>query len=293
MIAYPEISPEIFSIGPITLRWYGTMYVLGFIFALHILKARIRNGFLRVQMEQADTYITYVVLGMLVGARLTYVFVYNWEYYSLHLGEIFAIWSGGLSFHGAMVGMIAASWFYARRYNEKFHSVLDTLAIGAPMGLFFGRIGNFINAELYGRATDLPWAMIFPTDPTKTPRHPSQIYQAFTEGLLLLALLVVVQKVLLKKGKLKDGMLGATFVAGYGVFRFFVEYTREPDPQLGLLLGGHFSMGQILCLMMIAASVLQFIYVCKTQELKNPQPLRGENVPKANWFERLLSPWVA
>lgn len=293
MIAYPDISPEIFRIGPIALRWYGMMYVLGFVVAFHILRARIRKGYFRVPVEAADSYITYVVIGMLLGARLTYVFVYNWEYYSLNWGQIFAVWSGGLSFHGAMLGMIAASWFYARRYGEKFHSVLDTLAIGAPIGLGLGRIGNFINAELYGRVTDVPWAMVFPTDPSKLPRHPSQLYQSFTEGILLFFVLVFVQKFLHKRNKLKDGMIGATFVAAYGVFRFFVEYTREPDPQLGLLLGGTLSMGQILCLMMIAASVLQFAYVIKTQSLKNPKPLKDGVLPKANLLERCLARWVA
>lgn len=293
MIAFPEISPEIIRIGPIALKWYGMMYVLGFIFAFHILKARIRKGFLRVPYEAADSYITYVVIGMLLGSRLTYVFVYNWHYYSIHPSEILAIWSGGLSFHGAMVGMIVASWLFARRYNESLHSVLDTLAIGSTLGLFVGRIGNFINAELYGRTTDVPWAMIFPTDPTHMPRHPSQLYQSFTEGILLFFLLGLTQKILLKKNLLRDGMLGATFVAGYGLFRFFIEYTREPDPQLGLLLGGNFSMGQILCFIMIVVSVLQYTYVIKTQRLKDPRPLKKEDLPKESWLERVLGRWTA
>lgn len=290
MISYPEISSEIFRIGPIALRWYGLMYVVGFVLGFHILRARIRKGLLRVPMESADSYITHLVVGMLLGARLVYVFVYNWEYFSVHPSEILAVWTGGLSFHGAMIGMVVASAIFAHRHQEKFHSVLDTLAIGAPLALFFGRIGNFINAELYGRETDVAWAMIFPTDPLGLARHPSQLYQAITEGLLLFAVIVVAQKIWLKKGILKDGMLGALFVATYGFFRFFVEYTREPDAQLGLLLGGHFSMGQILCFLMMAVSVFQFLYVIKTQNLKNPKPLK--NPPKANFLERFFEKLV-
>jgi phosphatidylglycerol---prolipoprotein diacylglyceryl transferase len=291
MIPYPNISPEIISFGPFALRWYGLMYVIGFVFGFHILKARIRAGYLKVSMNFADAYITYIVIGMLLGARLVYVFVYNWEYYALHPGEILAIWTGGLSFHGAALGMMFASLFYARRLNVSFHSVLDTLAIAAPIGLFAGRIGNFINAELYGRVSDVPWAMVFPTDPLQLPRHPSQLYQSLTEGLLLFVILCVAQRRLLRSGRLKNGMLGALFVAGYGVLRFFVEFTREPDPQLGLVLGP-FSMGQVLCFLMVAISVLQWIYVEKTQDfvkLCSPK----EALAKPNFLERGLARWTA
>ncbi len=291
MIPYPKISPEIFSIGPLSLRWYGLMYVIGFVVGFHILRARIRQGYLKVSMQYADTYITYIVVGMLLGARLVYVFVYNWEYYSVHPGEILALWSGGLSFHGAALGMLISSWLYARRYGVPLQSVLDALAIGAPIGLFVGRIGNFINAELYGRATDVPWAMVFPTDPLQVPRHPSQLYQGFTEGLLLFVVLCVFQKSLLRRGRLKNGMLAALFVGGYGVLRFLVEFTREPDPQLGLVLGP-LSMGQVLCLIMIVVAIFQWMGVEKTQSVVKPRPM-DEDVPKPNMLERILSRWAA
>lgn len=294
MIAYPKISPDILSVGPITLRWYGMMYVIGFVFGFHILKARIRAGFMKVSLEYADTYITYVVLGMLLGARLVYVFVYNWPHYSENPGEILAVWSGGLSFHGAALGMMLASWLYARNYKVNFLSVLDTLAIASPIGLFVGRIGNFINAELYGRASDVPWAMVFPTDPLQIPRHPSQLYQALTEGALLLLILCLSHKRLLKAKKLKNGMLAAIFVGAYGVLRFFTEFTRQPDAQfaddpnsLGTVLGP-FSMGQVLCFIMIVISIFQWRYVQRTQSLVSPRPLGGEG-PAPNFLER----WMA
>ncbi|MEO5668464.1 MAG: prolipoprotein diacylglyceryl transferase [Bdellovibrionota bacterium] len=294
MIAYPKISPEIFSIGPITLRWYGMMYVIGFIFGFHILKARIRAGYLRVSMQFADTYITYVVIGMLLGARLVYVFVYNWPHYSTHPGEILAVWSGGLSFHGAALGMMIASWLYSKNYKVKLLAVLDTLAICSPIGLFMGRIGNFINGELYGRVTDVPWAMVFPTDPRGLPRHPSQLYQAFTEGVVLLIILCVSNKRLLEKRKLRNGMLAAIFIGAYGVMRFIVEFVRQPDAQfasdpnaLGTVLGP-FSMGQVLCFIMIVIATILWTYSQKTQPLVAPKPMK-EEVEAPNAIERLMA----
>ena len=242
------------------------MYVVGYVLGYHILKARIRKGYHNVPLEEADGYITHIIIGMLLGARLVYVFVYNWDYYSLHPGEILALWSGGLSFHGAMLGMIVASWLYARKYSIPLHSMLDSLAIGAAPALFFGRIGNFINGELYGRPTESWVGMVFPTDPEKLPRFPSQVFQGLTEGLLLFIVLCVLQRIYVNRGKLKHGMVGAWFVAGYGIFRFIVEYTRQPDPQLGYLAGG-LTMGQILCSLMVVASVFQMWHIVKTQKV--------------------------
>jgi len=294
MIPYPKISPEIVTIGPLSLRWYGLMYVIGFVFGFHILRARIRAGFMRVSMQYADTYVTYVVVGMLLGARLVYVFVYNWSYYSMHLGEILALWTGGLSFHGAALGMMIASWLYARNYKVNFLSVLDTLAICSPIGLLVGRIGNFINAELYGRVTDVPWAMVFPTDPQQLPRHPSQIYQSFTEGFLLLLILSLSHKRLFKAGKLRNGMLAAIFVGAYGVMRFIVEFTRQPDAQfasnpnsLGTVLGP-FSMGQVLCFIMVVIAIFQWRHAMKGPLITAPKPVKEEIEPP-NFIEKLVA----
>lgn len=246
MIRYPEISPELISIGPLKIRWYGLMYVLGFFVGFQVLKWRIRQGLFRTSYKDAENYVTYLIVGMLLGARLVYVFVYDWETYSSNLLQIFYIWQGGLSFHGAMLGMVTAGWLYGRSRKMPFYMVSDSFAMTACPGLMFGRIGNFINGELYGRATDVPWAMIFPTDPDRVPRHPSQIYQGLTEGLLLFLVLLWVQRLLLRKGIYKLGYMSATFLMGYGVLRFLTEFTRQPDVQLGFVLGP-FSMGQILC----------------------------------------------
>jgi phosphatidylglycerol:prolipoprotein diacylglycerol transferase len=292
VITFPEISPEIVRIGPLALRWYSMMYVVGFIFAFHILKARIRGGLLKVPMEAADTYIGWLIIGMLLGARLVYVFVYNWDHYSMNPGQILAVWSGGLSFHGAMIGMITASLIFAWRFGAPGYSVLDTLAIGAGPGLFFGRIGNFINAELYGRATDVPWAMIFPTDPEKLPRHPSQLYQGLTEGLLVFFIVCFFQKRALKAGWLRYGQTGNVFVLGYGISRFFVEYTRQPDAQLGFVLGG-LSMGQVLCLLMVVASLVIFWHIAKTQGRVQPKRMPDKSAGgPPNGFERFLARFV-
>lgn len=292
MLTFPDISPEIIKIGPFALRWYGLMYVLGFTFGFHILKARIRKGFFKLPFEYADSYITFLVLGMLLGARLAYVFIYNWPYYSLHPGEIMAVWSGGLSFHGAMVGMIFSSWVFGKKHNIPLHCILDTLAIGAGPALFVGRMGNFINGELYGRVTDSWVAMIFPTDPERLPRFPSQLFQGLTEGICVFLLLSFIHRRLTATGKLKHGMLGAFFVGGYGFFRFFVEFTRQPDPQLGFVLG-IFTMGQVLCALMMIAAVFQYAYVKKTQLTYEPVPSKDKNAPKVNFLEKFFAKFVA
>jgi len=293
MIVFPEISPEIVRIGPLALRWYSLMYVIGFIIGFHTLKARIRAGLLRIPMDAADSLIGWLIVGMLLGARLVYVFVYNSDHYSVTPSQMLAAWTGGLSFHGAMIGMILACLIFAHRHRISGSSVLDTLAIGAPLGLFFGRIGNFINAELYGRASDLPWAMVFPTDPQRIPRHPSQLYQGLTEGLLLFVVLCFIQKRALRSGTLRAGLIGSSFVIGYGVFRFFVEFTRQPDAQLGFVLGS-LSMGQLLCLGMIVAGIVYLAWVLRTQPVIKPEPLKAKAAGAApNWLERTLARWVA
>jgi phosphatidylglycerol:prolipoprotein diacylglycerol transferase len=260
MIAYPNISPEIFSIGFIHLRWYGLMYVLGYMVGFALVKWRIRKGYLTIKLQDAEVFISYYVIGMLLGARIFYALFYNWELYKENPIEILYVWQGGLSFHGAAVGMIVASWLLARRFNRPFLMLADTLAFAASPGLFFGRMGNFINAELYGRPTNVPWAMIFPTDPQHLPRHPSQLYQAFTEGVLLSLILWWLHSYLVKRNKFKHGIIGPVFLILYGTFRFITEFAREPDSQLGLVLGP-FSMGQVLCAIMVLSglAVLGFV----------------------------------
>lgn len=263
MIILPKFSPEVFSIGPLAIRWYSLMYLLGYVVGFQIAKKRIERGLLKITREALDSWITHMVVGMLIGARVFYVVFYNLDYYVDNPSEILMFWLGGLSFHGAAVGMIISSWIFAKKNKITFLSATDTLAITAGPGLFFGRIGNFINGELYGRQTDVPWAMVFPTDPVHLPRHPSQIYQGLTEGLLLWCVLNFIQNKAIREGRFKYGLVGGSFLLGYGFIRFMIEFTREPDAQVGYLFNW-ITMGQILCAAMMIAGIF-VLYKTKSQ----------------------------
>jgi len=260
-IPYPRIPPELLRIGPFALRWYGLMYVVGYIVGIGIARRRVRRGVVPFDERAIDTLVGYLVIGMLVGARLVYVFVYDRAQYAAHPLDAFAIWHGGLSFHGAVLGMVTACILFARRHHLPFWTVADTLALGGAPGLFFGRIGNFINAELYGRATDVPWAMVFPTDPLRVPRHPSQLYEALGEGMVLFLILRTLERHAIRAGWYRPGLLSGVFLVGYGIIRSLIEFTRQPDAQLGFVLGP-FSMGQLLSSLMVAAGlvVLSLVY---------------------------------
>jgi phosphatidylglycerol:prolipoprotein diacylglycerol transferase len=254
-IPYPRISPTLIEFGPLQVRWYALMYIVGFQVGMWLVRRRARRGLFTLPEDHADALAFYLFVGMLIGARLFYATVYQPEIWSRGPFEIFAVWRGGLSFHGAVLGMAVACIAFARRRDVPFLMVADTFAIVAPPGLFFGRIGNFINAELYGRATDVPWAMRFPTDPQRLLRHPSQLYEALFEGLLLGMALWALQRTALARGSYRFGLIAGAFLLLYGIGRFAIEYTREPDAQLGLVLGP-FSMGQVLCLAMMAAGII-------------------------------------
>jgi phosphatidylglycerol---prolipoprotein diacylglyceryl transferase len=261
-IPFPHIPPEIFRIGPIALRWYSLMYVVGYAVGIGIARRRVRRGVVPFTESDVDALVGYLVVGMLLGARLVYVFVYNPAHYAAKPLDAFAIWHGGLSFHGAVIGMVAASVLFARRQRIPFLAVLDTVALSGTPGLFFGRIGNFINAELYGRPTGVPWAMVFPTDPLKVPRHPSQLYEALGEGLVLFLVLRWLERLALRRGWYRPGILAAVFLIGYGVIRFLIEFTRQPDAQLGFVLGP-FSMGQLLSSSMIVLGIVLLLFVTR------------------------------
>jgi phosphatidylglycerol:prolipoprotein diacylglycerol transferase len=253
-IPYPRIPPDIIRVGPFALRWYGLMYVVGYMVGIRIARRRVRRGLMPCAEREIDSLVVYLVIGMLLGARLVYVFVYDPGHYAAHPLDAVALWHGGLSFHGAVLGMAAASALFARRHHVPFWTVADTLALAGAPGLFFGRLGNFINAELYGRPTDVPWAMVFPTDPLRLPRHPSQLYEALGEGVLLFLVLRTLERVAVRGGWYRPGLLAGTFLVGYGVIRFLIEFTRQPDIQLGFVLGP-FSMGQLLSATMIVIGV--------------------------------------
>ena len=258
-IPYPRISPVLFHVGPIAVRWYGVMYLLGYLVGYRIVRARIRHGTVSLTERDLDVLIGYLMAGMLAGARLLYAVVYEPGHYLRDPVEFVRIWHGGLSFHGALIGMTTACVVFARVHHVPFWGVADTLALAGTPGLLFGRIGNFINGELYGRVTTVPWAMVFPADAQQLPRHPSQLYEAIAEGLILFLVLRALEHRGLARGGYRPGMLAAVFLLGYGILRFLLEFTRQPDAQLGLVLGP-FSVGQLLCVAMVVTGVVLLAY---------------------------------
>ncbi len=257
------IDPVIFSVGPLQVRWYGAMYVMGFVLGGLLLKYLSNKKVWPLPAETIDKYVTWLILGMFFGARLAYVFVYNWEYYSVNLADIFSVWKGGLSFHGAVVGMCFSTWLFARSHKVNFYQISDCMAIAGTQGLFWGRMGNFINGELYGRVTESWAGVVFPGG-GPFPRHPSQLYEGVLEGIVLSIAVFIAHR----KQKY-IGLAGAVFVGGYGVMRFIVEFFREPDPQLGYYFS-YFTMGQILCLLMIPVA---FGVYKHSQKYQIPNPV--------------------
>ncbi|MBI9081767.1 MAG: prolipoprotein diacylglyceryl transferase [Pseudodesulfovibrio sp.] len=246
MLNYPQFHPVMISIGPLDLRWYGMMYVLGILSAWLLGRYRASNPWNNWTVGKLDDFITWAIVGVVIGGRFGYVFFYNADFYLANPLKIFAVWEGGMSFHGGLLGVIVASWLFGRLNGLIFMEVGDFIAPLVPPGLFFGRIGNFINAELWGRYTDLPWAMPFP-GAGGLPRHPSQLYEAALEGLVLFAVLWWYSS----KPR-PSGCVGGLFLLGYGTFRFLVEFAREPDAHLGFIALNWLSMGQLLCLPMMA-----------------------------------------
>ena len=267
-LPYPHIPPELIRIGPVAVRWYGLMYVLGFIVGGRLARRRIREGTLPLDEAGLDNFITALFVGMLLGARLVYVTVYDRSLLDSPLSAI-AVWRGGLSFHGAALGMTAACLWAARHYRIPALTLTDTLGLCATPGLALGRIGNFINAELWGRPTDLPWAMVFPTDAAQLPRHPSQLYEMLGEGVLLGLLCWGVERKARRDGWWRPGVGSVCFLVGYGVIRFLIEFTRQPDAQLGFLPGG-WTMGQLLCAIMIAAGLVMAWFVARSPARSTP-----------------------
>jgi phosphatidylglycerol:prolipoprotein diacylglycerol transferase len=259
-IPYPRIPPELFRVGPLAIRWYGVMYLVGYMLGIRIAHRRVRRGIVPFDEQAVDSLVGYLVIGMLLGARVVYVLVYDRAAYAAHPLNVFAIWHGGLSFHGAVLGMVTACLIFARRRGLPFWTIADTLALAGTPGLFFGRMGNFINAELYGRQSNLPWAMVFPTDPLRVPRHPSQLYEALCEGVLLFVILRTLERRSLRAGWYRPGLLAGVFLIGYGVLRFLIEFARQPDAQLGFVLGP-FSMGQLLSSLMIMMGTVVLLLV--------------------------------
>jgi phosphatidylglycerol---prolipoprotein diacylglyceryl transferase len=253
MLVHPNIDPVAFSIGPLAVRWYGLMYLAGFAAAWWLGLRRIGQGRAPITRKQFDDLIFLGVLGVILGGRLGYVLFYKPGHYAANPLEIFAIWQGGMSFHGGLLGVIVAMWLYARRQGVDFLRLMDFLAPLCPLGIAAGRLGNFINGELYGRVTDLPWGMVF-RHAGDAPRHPSQLYQLGLEGLALFALLWW-----FSSNPRPRGQVSGLFLIGYGVFRFIAEFGREPDAFLGLLALG-LTMGQWLSIPMVAVGLALFVW---------------------------------
>lgn len=258
MLTHPQFDPVAIALGPVQIHWYGLTYLLAFGLFLGLAAIRVRRepfagaGWTRQDVEDL---LFWGVVGVIVGGRLGYALFYKPAHYLAHPAEILMVWQGGMSFHGGLLGVIVALALYARRRRRPFLQVMDLIAPCVPTGLAAGRLGNFINGELWGRAADpsLPWAMVFPQSGSAIARHPSQLYQLALEGLLLFALLWWYGR----KPR-PTGQVAAAFLVGYGAMRFVAEYFREPDSFLGLL-ALNMSMGQWLCLPMIAAGVALWV----------------------------------
>ncbi|MGE5088672.1 MAG: prolipoprotein diacylglyceryl transferase [Candidatus Levyibacteriota bacterium] len=254
MLVYPQFDPVAFRIGPFAVRWYGLMYLVGFILFIVLGRRRARTNVLTGwRAIDVDDMLFYGVFGVILGGRLGYVLFYKPLYYLAHPLEIFEVWHGGMSFHGGFIGVLIALWFFARQRGKRWLDVTDFVAPLIPLGLAAGRLGNFINGELVGRPTDLPWGMVFP-QVDQVPRHPSQLYEFGLEGVALFAVLWI-----FASRRRPPGAVSAVFLLGYGAFRFIGEFAREPDSFLGFLALG-LTMGQWLSLPMIVIGVVMLVW---------------------------------
>ncbi|HEJ9486170.1 TPA: prolipoprotein diacylglyceryl transferase [Proteus mirabilis] len=284
-LKFPEIDPVMFSIGPVSLHWYGMMYLVGFVFALWLANRRAAKPNSGWTKNEVETLLYVGFVGVFIGGRLGYVLFYNLPVFLNDPLYLFKVWDGGMSFHGGLIGVICAMIWFAKRTKRKFFQVADFVAPLIPFGLGLGRVGNFINGELWGRVTfDTPWAFLFPTsrsadlqlvaqDPATLlpiiqeygvlPRHPSQLYEMLLEGVVLFIIL----NIFVRKNR-PVGSVSGLFLIGYGAFRIIVEFFRQPDAQLGLF--GGVSMGQILSIPMILLGIIFMVWAYR-QDKKTPQ----------------------
>jgi phosphatidylglycerol:prolipoprotein diacylglycerol transferase len=247
-IPYPHLSPVFFEFGPLQFRWYGLMYLIGLTAAYFLITRRVKQKGLALSRDQIYDMVVWAALGVFIGGRLGYTLFYNFSYYVQHPAKFFAVWEGGMSFHGGLLGTIVSLMWFSKRQGIPIYTIADLAASVTPIGLGFGRLGNFINGELYGRPTDVPWCMVFPAGGPAC-RHPSQLYEAGLEGLLLFTVLWLVGR-----KATPPGTLFWTFLTGYGLCRIVVEFFREPDAHIGFIFGS-ISMGQMLSLPMIVIGI--------------------------------------
>ncbi|WP_281701442.1 prolipoprotein diacylglyceryl transferase [Acetobacter malorum] len=258
VLLFPQFDPVLVHLGPLTIRWYALSYIIGIVLGISLLRRLVRLTPRAATTDQADDFLGWVTLGVLLGGRLGYVLFYQPGYYLTHPLSILQVWKGGMSFHGGALGVIIAMALFAWRYKISFLAFADRGTVAVPGGLGLGRIANFINGELWGREApaSLPWAMIFP-DAGPIPRHPSELYEALTEGLLLFIVMFMASRK--QSVRERPGFLAGLFLAGYACARSFCEFFREPDAFLGFLPGG-VTMGQVLCVPMLLAGVALMVH---------------------------------
>ena len=255
MLTYPKIDPVVFELGPVAVHWYGLTYLIGFVAAWWLANRRAAKPGSEWNRDQVGDLVFYVAIGVIAGGRLGYGLFYGMGQWSEDFFWIFKLQQGGMSFHGGMLGVLAAFAYFAHKTGKTYFQIADFAVPMVPLGLLSGRIGNFINAELWGRASDLPWAMIFPTDAKQIPRHPSMLYEAALEGLVLFIVLYVYSR----KPR-PAGAITGLFGVGYGLGRTFVEFFREPDAHIGYLFGGWLTMGMLLSIPMILVGAAMMIW---------------------------------
>ncbi|HEX4409180.1 MAG TPA: prolipoprotein diacylglyceryl transferase [Xanthobacteraceae bacterium] len=275
IIPYPSINPILISVGPFAVRWYALAYIVGIIAGWFYARAiiaseRLWGGPAPFTVLDFDDFVIWITLGIVLGGRTGYVLFYNLPHFAEHPIEILQLWNGGMSFHGGVLGCIVAIVLFAWHRHISVLSLGDVTAAVAPIGLLLGRLANFINGELWGRPTDVPWAMVFPNG-GPIPRHPSQLYEAGLEGVVLFILLAI----LVRSGALKrPGLIAGIFAIAYGVARITCEMFREPDVQLGFLWGG-LTMGMLLCIPLMLAGIALLSVVLTRQSPENPSPKNG------------------
>ena len=275
IIPYPAINPILIAIGPFAVRWYALAYIVGIIAGWFYSRAivgsqRLWGGPAPLTVLDFDDFVVWITLGIILGGRIGYVLFYNLPLYAAHPLQVFEIWTGGMSFHGGVIGCTVAIVLFALHRGVPMLSLADVIAGVAPIGLFLGRLANFINGELWGRPTDVPWAMIFPTG-GPVPRHPSQLYEAALEGVVLFIVLAL----LMRRGALKrPGVVTGAFLVGYALARTTCEFFREPDVQLGFLWGsGWLTMGMLLCVPLFLAGLAILVYALRrSRPAKAPKP---------------------
>lgn len=274
---YQGLDPIAFSLGPLVVRWYGLAYVLGFVCAAAIIYFVAKRWKLGMSEDNLLTLVVCAIVGVVLGARIGYVLFYGDGYYLSHPLEILAFNQGGMSFHGGLVGLLIGGAVAARMTRIPFLTLADLGSIAAPIGLFFGRCANFVNGELWGAPTDGPLGVVFGGAAGMMPRHPSQLYEAVLEGLVIFCVLFALSR---KRPPRPQGTFLGAFLVLYGIFRFLIEFVREPDVQLGYLWGGWLTMGQVLSAPLIVAGIALLIYAARTRHPQaGPQEIQPPSVP--------------